>query len=393
MFKEFIKNNIVNISASIIVGIGNWLFRFLILKFTPPDSSTSFASFSALLLIFSFPGTWITLMTIRLGIKFKEKFNNHIKKSMFLFISIFLSASILLGYIFIISKFAFGFYILAIILIVVGLLGSYYRGLLHHEMLFDKLGFVGIIEVIVKIIIFLLFINLNQKTLAMFIASTLQSIITLIILYYLTIRLKSHYDEENITKIGILTLFYSLSFLFLTNLDTVFARIFLKVDQNLSYIGISQLSNLILFGSAALINVLLPSIQKYRDKLQIIKLSFSTGILVILGGSMVLLFTILEYPRVSSLFNFTMISKPLALTYLLSIILLSLAQIPLTILLVKGKKDMVYIVIISTIIQFISYIFFGRSLKTFIIIYAIVSIMLLVLGIISLVRYNLRVTK
>lgn len=377
MFKKFVFQNIVNVLASIAIGLGNWLFAFLIIKYTSPELQTSFFGFMAFSTIFSFPGVWITLMTIKLGGTLFKRVSDFWKKYRLATTAIAIIAFVTLAILFVSSGYPVFLYALLLAFIFMGFTTSYFRGLLQRNLSFARLGLIGIIEVGLKIGVLVALLWLKQPSLATYGAVTLQTVFTTVVLFILVKSDHVHTEDEvAISKTAILTLFYSVCFLLITNVDLIFAKRNLPLDQNAKYIALLQIGKLVIFGSSALISVLLPALQKYKSRLQTIQLSIFTALGVLAGGAFVAIVSFIEYPLMQNTFGFKGVDYQTALLLLVAVITLGIAQIPLVICLIRERKALPFVVIITAIVQILSYVLFGTSLYRFVLIYGLTGIVL-----------------
>ncbi|GEM_PF-5945577 len=387
MIRDFVTQNIINVFASIAIGLLNWVFSFLIIRYIPEQNYTFFFTFSSLLAILSFPGAWITLMTVRAGHTFlkkvKDKFLEipHIKKcSSALFVILFLYCIL-----FNIAFLPFG--VLLVFLVSIGFYSSYLRGLFQRELKFIYLGSIGLFEVILKVIILVAAISLGWSGTAMYFAITIQTTITLAILWKLSPSKDIHKTVSSfaLTKNAVLTLFYSLCFILLTNIDLIMADVLLPIRQNADYISLLQIAKLVIFGSSALITVLIPALQKYQETKQILWMSFLTGLGIISGATVVLLLTIAEYAQVAQFLKLTSVPLDLAIRMILSVALLGIAQIPLVLLLIKENRALPFVVVITSLIQILLFISLGKDLQSFVNIYGLTAITLFITSMLGLV--------
>lgn len=387
MIRDFVTQNIINVFASIAIGLLNWVFSFLIIRYIPEQNYTFFFTFSSLLAILSFPGAWITLMTVRAGHTFLSKVNEkflkipHIKKGSAALLVLFL----LYGFLFNTTFLPFG--ILLIFLVAVGFYSSYLRGLFQRELKFIHLGSIGLLEVVLKVAILVVAIALGWSGIAMYLAITVQSTITLAILWKLSPSKDIHKTSSSfaLTKNAVLTLFYSLCFILITNIDLIMADLLLPIGLNADYISLLQIAKLVIFGSSALITVLIPALQKYQETKQVLWMSILTGLGIIAGASFVLLLTVAEYSQVAQFLKLTEVPLALVVRMILAVALLGIAQIPLVLLLIKENRSLPFVVVITSVIQILLFVTFGKDLESFVNIYGLTAITLFISSIIGLV--------
>jgi len=380
MVKDFVGQNLINVLSSIAIGLINWLFGFIIIRYVPEEQYTIFFTFSSLLAIASFPGAWITLMTIQVGHPFwtiiKQKLQNIPYAKIIL--SLVLISLAVLFILINVSVFFLG--LLFMVLLFGGYYSSFLRGLLQRDLKFMNLGVIGLAEVIIKALILGGFVALGISGWGMYTAIFIQTLFTLVVLMKFVPKRDVSPTEKvfSLRKEALLALFYSSCFLLITNIDLIMAKALLPLQQNADYISLLQIGKLIIFGSSALITVLVPALQKYKDTKQQILMSMLTGAGIIVGSLIVAGFVIAEYSQVVHFLKIQGVGLDLILEMVGAVALLGLAQIPLVLLLAKRNTLLPITVIITVISQVALYLSFGKDLRSFIMIYGITAAILLI---------------
>jgi O-antigen/teichoic acid export membrane protein len=378
MSRKFLQDNFVSVFSSILIGMGNWFFGYMILRLVSENDLTRYQAFVGLLGIFSIPGMWIILMTTKLGHTFnlfvKDFFSKN--KALFYFAGLVLLVGTFVACI--VSNIETYFFGLLFFLTSLALISSYYRGMLQHELMFVKLAYIGLFEVVMKIGIFLAFVFLDLKPASMFAAVSIQSSVSVYILYKISKDLRSHLPAVSIRKEAILTFFYGFGMVFFSSIDVIMAKRLLDSQSNVNYIAILQIIKLLFFASSALINVLLPSASKTNNAKELFKMVTITAFLIIMGSITLMGITYFEFGKISELFRIKDVNVNLAVLFLGYACLFSLSQIPMTILLIKKVGSLKYVISAIVLVQAALYIVVGHNLLSFIHIYGVVAGLLFV---------------
>lgn len=261
--KKFIIDNVVTSGANVLVGILNWVFTYLLLKYSGIESANSFLALMSILLVVTIPGTATAYIVNKLGSKSLEFFSKNFKLSSFiilLYLTVVGAVCVVLGY-------NFQLIVIIYLLIAITLLGNYFKALLQYSLLFTHYSIISIVEVFFKIVVLVVLLNFTEN--AAIVALVVQLSIGLVASYLITKR------KENQLDMSIPTLFdnsvlytaviFTASIVVYTSIDTIIGKISLtSIDFN-NYQKLLQISKILIFFCSGINIVLIPTLEKEQD--------------------------------------------------------------------------------------------------------------------------------